>query len=91
MLIEDIKKLFGTPVVRNSMVDLYGAQGALLILLYKLNIVGARQVSVPLSNMLVGNSGTQPPCSIPMPAFSLSAEYLQFCPKHMGDEEYKHK
>jgi hypothetical protein len=90
MIGEDISKLFEVPTIKQSMLNLYGPQGALLILLYRLDIVGMRRISLSYAASMM-SSLNPPPCSIPMASISLSRDYLQFCPKRMSDEEYRHK
>jgi len=87
---EDIGKLFETPAVKQSMLNLYGPEACVLILLYRLNVVGVRRVSYSMISTLIGSSGhVPPPCSIQQAIVTTAIEYLQFCPKRLGDEEFK--
>jgi hypothetical protein len=89
---DDIKQLMGMTVMREGTLRMYGPQGCLLIMLYKLNVLGMRRVSYSYAAMMVSGSNAQPPpCSIMLPVASLSAEYLQFCPRDKGDEEFRQR
>lgn len=72
---------------RSNVLEMYGAQAALLVLLYKLDVVGVRKVSHSYAMTLISPAGSfaPPPCSIPCAVVSLSKDYLQFCPKKLAD------
>lgn len=72
---------------RSTVLEMYGAQAALLVLLYKLDVVGVRKVSQSYVLTLISGSPPPPTCSIPCAVVSLSRDYLQFCPKRMADKD----
>ena len=59
----------------------------LLLLMYRLDIIGMRKVSYSLASMMVGPPPPVPPLSIPLAIVSLSREYLQFVPRRLEDKE----
>jgi len=85
--IEDLVKTLDM-YKKPTTLELYGPQAALLVLLYKLDVVGMRRVSHGFQAMMISGSNlTPPPCSIPCTVISLSKDYLQFCPKRLADKD----
>lgn len=74
---------------KNSVVNLFGPQAALLILLYRLDVVGVRKITWTMASLFAGQKLQEPPCSISLAITSINREFIQFCPKRMADKELK--
>lgn len=84
MNVEEIKKaLYNMDGMKaSSIFGLYGAKGALLVFLNKLEVLRCVRRSVPIvSTMIQGSNFKPPPNSIELAVVSLNKEYLQFVPK----------
>lgn len=88
---DDLKDILaGLGVMRRTTaLELHGPKIALLILLWKLEVIGARRLSFSYGQLLANPNFKEPPNSIALSVVSLSREYIQFCPKRLADKDLK--